>query len=198
MGFTYHIGIRHIVLEDAPVLNGNAFEDACGGIQTHLNMNKFLARELFYPNEQTCGGTQDSVFACFWSGPMAQGIYPQLPPGLSEHAEMIMSESWSEPYSIELPGQCDILVPNLPSINDSMMMNHLNHSYQLPEYKVSPHTKVFGKEKILMKSLNAEIEVIEARLAEGSYLGEDKDGIERVLEKLKLAKEFSLFVTFRY
>jgi hypothetical protein len=50
MGFTYHFGIRQIVLEDAPVLNGNAIEDVIIGIQAHCDTPEFYARELFYPN----------------------------------------------------------------------------------------------------------------------------------------------------
>lgn len=109
-----------------------------------------------------------------------------------------MSESWSAPYSIELPGSCDILVPNLPALDESPQMNRLKYTQELKDYPVAPHTKVFGKEKITLGSLDAEIEVIELQLADGIYSVEDKQGIGLVLEKLKIAQQFNLFVSFRY
>jgi len=198
MGFIYHFGLRPIVLEDAPVLNGNAIEDAIIGIQAKINMPEFKARELFYPNEQTCGGSSDAVFACQWIGCTAQVNLRQLPPDLAQQFEMIMSESWSEPYSVELPGTCDILVPSLPMIDESPMMNHLKYTQELPSYASSPHLKVFGKEKITLGSLNAEIEVIEIQLRENLFDEEASAGINRVLDKLKIAQQHNLFVTFRY
>ena len=127
-----------------------------------------------------------------------QGNMPQLPPEVADQTEMFMSESWSEPYSIELPGLCDILVPNLPRLDESPLMNHLNYIQPMREYEVSPHAKVFGKEKVTLGSLNAEIEVIELKIAEDVYDEEQRVGIERVLEKLKISQQQNLFVTFRY
>lgn len=63
MGFSYHIGIRHIVLEDAPVLNGNAVEDVIIGIQGHFSTHAFLARDSVTDQNQNTERWR-VVFAC--------------------------------------------------------------------------------------------------------------------------------------
>ena len=197
MSYTYNIGLRHIVKKDAPFWNCNAIEDVGNAVQSHLKIVEFRAKELFKPNEETLTGTDESVFACEWAEADVAGMIPsaRVAAELLEQADHIFEDWASIPYSFDLPGLgSDILIPNLPVLTDSSLNEQLVWHQEFN----CRNMEMFGKEKMWIGSLNANILAIESALAEETIDGGFIEIAKAVLSKMKLAQKFDLFFTFRY
>ncbi len=197
MGYSYYIGVRHIVQRNAPFWNCNSIEDVINEIQMCLDITEFKARELFKPKEMTLTGTVDKIFSCIWIASDTAGIEPSshVPDGLFELAPSILEDSASAPYSCELPGtNSTILVPNLPKLEESPLMDALVWNR---EFKCR-NMETFGRDKITLGSLNAKIHAIELAIQEDVINADCVEIIKHILTKMKLAKKYDLFFTFSF
>ena len=197
MTYSYHIGLRHIVKEDAPFWNCNSIEDVGNEIQRELDLTEFKAREIFKANEETILGTNDKVFTCIWMESDIGGVEPDnsVPDGLLELAPQILEEFGTAPNKCGLPGvHSDILVPNLPKLDESPFTDSLNWHRNFN----CRNLEMFGREKMSLGSLNAGIEAIELALSEGTVEPEFVVITKQILSKMKLAQKYDLFFTFRH
>jgi len=198
MSYSYHIGVRHIIEKNAPFWNANAIEDAVFALQDFYNMPQFSAVELFHANELTNAGTTDKTFACTWQGQSAAGPLFNISSELRDHASDILSSVYFAPNAFELPGlTCNILVPNVPEVYESPFENQLALVQDLPEFAGCLHQEVYGRDKVLVGSLDAQIETLELAIGDGVY-SDFADVADHVLVKMKLAQKLKLFFTFRF
>lgn len=192
MSFTYGIGLHHVVPPQAPCWNCNAVEDLACAIQTQLDAESFLARELFPAGAETMTGSDARPFACVWRDVDIGGLDPRPPAGLLELAPSILQAWGSAPSLFELPAStADILVPNYGDpTGSSPQLTMLECAVDLDGAE-----RVFGR-NMQIGSLPATLAACAARAAEASPSAQADWA--PLLEALRTAARYDLFFTFRF
>lgn len=117
----------------------------------------------------------------------------RFPDGLIELAPQIFEETGTAPYKCELPGSTsNILVSNLPKLDDSPFMNMLKWQRDLDRRNL----EMFGCEKISVGSLNAQILTIYSALKEGIIDSEYISIVTDILSRMELAQKYDFVFHF--
>jgi hypothetical protein len=189
MSFTYGIGLRRLVPDDAPVLNADATEDVCFSIQSQLATWSLRFAEICPAGTDTLTGTADGPFVIVFEEHMVGGM-GTITAEQQAHAEQVLTGWGSLPNSIELPGiTADILIPNLPG-DEGPWMDQL--AWHQPLEQADFH---FGR-KMWIGSLDATLAVLEQHLAEAD--ADRQEMLADLVEQMALAKRLDLAFTFRF